>query len=80
MSEAEFLKEDNLQFCLDHAIEECGEFLAAAGKTSRWGFSSVNPLIPAEEQEFNSDWLRREMKDVREALARLERVMTKEGF
>jgi hypothetical protein len=56
---------------LSHAIEECGEFLAAAGKTQRWGILSVNPEIPECEQETNLMWLIREAEDVREAINRL---------
>lgn len=61
--------------CLAHAIEECGEFLAAAGKTQRWGAFSVNPEVPVCEQETNLVWLRREMADVKTALLRLEVAM-----
>lgn len=61
----------NFKFCLSHAIEECGEFLAAAGKTQRWGALSVNPELPPSDQERNVDWLRREMRDVRGAMERL---------
>lgn len=70
MSDPRFLQEgfDNQ---LAHAVEECGEFLAAAGKTQRWGPWSVNPFLPAEEQEFNVDWVLRELTDVEEAMARL---------
>lgn len=58
--------------CLAHAIEECGEFIAAAGKTLRFGYLSVNPLLPAADREPNIEWLRRELADVRQAMARLE--------
>lgn len=61
--------------CLSHAIEECGEFLAAAGKTQRWGPYSFNPELTPAEREYNMVWLRREMKDVQEALDRLEKEM-----
>lgn len=56
---------------LSHAIEECGEFLAAAGKLQRWGPYSVNPELNAEFQETNIDWLFRELLDLEEACARL---------
>lgn len=56
---------------LSHAIEECGEFLAAAGKTQRHGLNSVNPLLPAAMQETNRQWLIRELEDVRRSLDRL---------
>jgi hypothetical protein len=56
---------------LAHAIEECGEFLAAAGKTQRWGLHSVNPEIPTVDAEPNMVWLLRELIDVQEAMGRL---------
>jgi hypothetical protein len=59
-------------FALAHAIEEAGEFLAAAGKTQRWGPYSSNPELPAEERECNLDWLARESRDLRGALDRLD--------
>lgn len=71
MSHPDFLQK-GFDKQLAHLIEECGEVLAAAGKTQRWGRDSVNPLIPATEQETNDAWLRREMGDLRQALDRLE--------
>jgi len=59
-------------FALAHAIEEAGEFLAAAGKSLRWGLDSVNPELPAEEQETNAAWLFRELEDLQGALERLK--------
>ena len=57
---------------LAHLIEECGEVLAAAGKTQRWGRKSVNPLIPKDQQETNENWLKRELQDLKQAIERLE--------
>lgn len=65
-------------FCLSHAIEEAGEFIAAAGKTKRWGTSSVNPELPADQQEPNLRWLQREMVDLRGALDRLDWAIARE--
>ncbi len=62
-------------FALAHAIEETGEFLAAAGKLQRFGRDSVNPDLPPDRQETNIAWLRREMVDLQEALARLETAL-----
>ena len=59
-------------FAIKYLIEECGEVLAAAGKTQRWGWFSCNPDLPPNKQETNIDWLRREMKDLREVMDRLE--------
>ena len=61
--------------CLSHAIEEAGEFLAAAGKTQRWGRDSVNPLLPPEQRETNINWLIREMRDLEDALKRLRETL-----
>lgn len=58
-------------FALAHAIEEAGEFLAAAGKSQRWGLDSYNPELPPEERELNRDWLMREMADLEGAFGRL---------
>lgn len=71
MSDPRFLQ-DGYDKRLSHVIEECGEVLAAAGKTQRWGWHSVNPLLPPETQEKNVIWLARELKDLREAIVRLE--------
>lgn len=62
---------------LSHVIEECGEVLAAAGKTQRWGPWSVNPLIPKEQQEANITWLSREIQDLKLAIVRLEETIAK---
>lgn len=59
-------------------VEECGEVLAAAGKTLRWGELSYNPELPREQREFNIEWLRREMKDLRGAMDRLEKYLDDE--
>lgn len=67
----EYLKRDDIDFCAAHVAEECGEMLAAIGKSLRWGFDSVNPELPPSEQESNLDWYRRESADLRSALDRL---------
>lgn len=59
-------------------VEECGEVLAAAGKTLRWGELSFNPELPQEQREFNIEWLRREMNDLRGALDRLDKYLDDE--
>lgn len=70
MSDARFLQ-NGFDKRLSHFIEECGEALAAAGKTQRWGATSYNPLLPAEQREMNITWLRREIGDVLLAADRL---------
>lgn len=71
MSDPRFLQ-SGFDKQLAHFVEECGEALAAAGKTQRWGPMSTNPLLPADQRETNLAWLRREVTDVKEAIARLE--------
>ncbi len=71
MSDPRFLQE-GFDKQLAHVIEECGEVLAAAGKTQRWGRDSVNPLLPPEQQETNEAWLLRELDDLQEAIQRLQ--------
>lgn len=77
MSDPKYIIMD-FRHCLAHAIEECGEFLAAAGKCARWGKYSYNPE-PGASRETNVKWLLREMQDAEEALARLRSVLAKSG-
>lgn len=60
---------------LGYLVEECGEVLAAAGKSLRWGLLSVNPEIPTSEQETNAEWLARELDDLEAAIARVREVL-----
>lgn len=53
---------------LGYLIEECGEVLAAAGKTLRCGPESCNPELPPAQQETNRDWLLRELEDLERAI------------
>lgn len=77
MSDPRFLQ-DGFDKQLSHLIEECGECLSAAGKLQRWGPMSCNPLLPPEDRETNISWLRREMEDVKKAIARLETTMDRD--
>ncbi len=70
MTDPRYLR-PGVDFALSHAIEEAGEFVAAAGKTQRWGLRSFNPELAPEEQETNEAWLRREAADVVAAIGRL---------
>jgi len=56
-------------------IEECGEALAAAGKSVRFGLDSMNPLVPEDQRETNRAWLKRELADLKEAIAMLEKML-----
>ena len=77
MSDPRFFQ-DGFDRRLAHLVEECGEVLAAAGKTQRWGARSVNPLLRDCEQETNLVWLRREMADLRQAMDRLDAAIKDE--
>mgnify|MGYP003395014108 CR=1 FL=1 len=76
MSDRRFLQRGFVKQ-LSHLIEECGELIAAAGKTQRWGRDAYNPLLPADKRETNQAWLVREMADVRLALDRLEKTIAR---
>jgi NTP pyrophosphatase (non-canonical NTP hydrolase) len=56
---------------LGYLVEECGEVLAAVGKTQRWGLESYNPELPVERRETNRDWILRELNDLEGAIARV---------
>ena len=57
---------------LGYLVEECGEVLAAVGKTQRWGLESVNPELRPEQQETNRVWVLRELRDLKGAIRRVE--------
>jgi cytolysin (calcineurin-like family phosphatase) len=59
-------------------VEECGEAQAAIGKTLRFGLYSSNPLLPAEKQETNIEWVRRELRDLVAAIERVDVLMRRE--
>jgi len=63
---------ENKGSALGRFIEECGEALAAAGKTVRFGWKSFNPL-PGASKEENEEWLQREIADLEVAIARLKK-------
>lgn len=64
-----------LPFAVGKATEEAGEFLAAIGKSLRWGWDSYNPELPPAQRETNEAWVRREMDDLRMALDNLDREL-----
>lgn len=74
MTQARYMR-PGLPFAMGKAIEEAGEFLAAMGKTQRWGWDSVNPELPPAQQVTNEAWVRDEMHDLRDALDNLEKEM-----
>ena len=52
---------------LGYLVEECGEVLAAVGKTQRWGLDSCNPE-PGASRETNREWILRELDDLENAI------------
>jgi NTP pyrophosphatase (non-canonical NTP hydrolase) len=62
----------NLNQAIGHMVEECGEVLAAVGKSQRWGLESSNPELPESERETNRTWLLREMRDLKAAIKTAE--------
>lgn len=78
MAHEEFRPKD-LNGAIAHLIEECGEVLAAAGKSVRFGLDSVNPLIPENERETNAAWLWREMDDLEKAITALKAMVSPAG-
>lgn len=72
MSDTKYLR-PGPSFAIAHLVEECGEVLTAAGKSQRWGLSSVNPELPAAQQETNRAWLLRELDGLEGAIQRVRR-------
>jgi NTP pyrophosphatase (non-canonical NTP hydrolase) len=68
----EIYKPETFKQKLGYLIEECGETMAAVGKTIRWGLDSFNPELPEKDQELNRDWIKRELKDLRRAIQFVE--------
>jgi len=65
---------------LGYLVEECGEVLAAVGKSQRWGLDSFNPEIPFKDRETNREWVLRELCDLENAIALVrETLSTNEG-
>jgi hypothetical protein len=69
---------NTLEEKIAYFIEECGEALAAAGKAQRRGLDSFDPRVPEAERETNAAWLRRELRDLKGAIALLEPVLADE--
>ena len=66
----------NEREALGYFVEECGEALAAAGKTLRWGPGSINPELKRGDRRYgetNVEWLEREVADLEQAIKRLRR-------
>lgn len=66
----------NIKQKLGYLVEECGEVMAAVGKSIRWGLDSWNPEIPlTKSPEKNRDWIKRELKDLRRAIRYVEKIL-----
>lgn len=63
---------------LGKLVEECGEVLAAIGKTQRWGLESVNPE-PGASTETNREWILRELIDLLEAVHIVQAALNPDG-
>ena len=59
---------------LGYLVEECGEVLAAVGKTQRWGLESRNPK-PGSSRETNREWILRELDDLENAIAFVRKAL-----
>jgi NTP pyrophosphatase (non-canonical NTP hydrolase) len=62
---------------LGYLVEECGEVLAAVGKSQRWGLENFNPEIPVYQRETNRDWILRELADLNVAIDMLREDLIK---
>jgi hypothetical protein len=60
---------------LAHLAEEAGEVIAAVGKTLRFGLESENPELPDKVREKNRVWLKREIQDLKKAIAKVEELL-----
>jgi hypothetical protein len=60
---------------LAHLAEEAGEVVAAVGKMLRFGLDSENPELPDGVREKNRVWLKRELADLKKAIAKVEEFL-----
>lgn len=60
-----------LQGKIAHVMEECGEVQVAIGKAIRFGLDNHHPVT----KETNRAAILREMRDLRMAISRLEKVL-----
>lgn len=64
---------------LGYLVEECGEVMAAVGKSLRFGLEAYNPELPDEEIELNKDWVLRELKDLTRAIKLAREILREEA-
>lgn len=70
---------------LGYLVEECGEVMAAVGKTQRWGVSGIDPtdaavMVPDGESmrpETNREWILRELADLENAIALTKKALVR---
>jgi hypothetical protein len=60
---------------LAQLAEEAGEVVAAVGKTLRFGLDSENSELPYGIREKNRVWLKREIEDLKKAIAKVEEFL-----
>ncbi len=60
---------------LAQLVEDCGTFLAAAGKAQRLGLQGVNPELPKAQQEKYIWEVFREVANLRQAMVEFERAI-----
>lgn len=60
---------------IGYAVEESGELQHAIGKMLRWGPFGANPELRIGDREPNVVWVRREIRDVKRALAWLDAAL-----
>jgi NTP pyrophosphatase (non-canonical NTP hydrolase) len=65
---------------LAYLVEECGETLAAVGKSQRFGLSSFNPELLEAEREENGDWVLRELVDLERAIGFVREDLARRGY
>jgi hypothetical protein len=69
MVDTTYIRND-ISSILAHMVEECGEVIAALGKTLRWGPNSFDPTVPVDLRERNYEWVLRELDDLESVIAR----------
>lgn len=67
----EIYKPKTIEQKLGYLVEECGEVMAAVGKSIRWGLDSSNPELPPPS-ETNRCWIYRELEDLKRAIKFVE--------
>jgi hypothetical protein len=64
-----------LPMTLPNKLAHFGEVVAAVGKTLRFGLDSESPELPEGIREKNRVWLKREIEDLKRAIAKVEQFL-----